>query len=146
MTYADHPMALQLRAMNSPGPDASRMARAAILASRARPDPAECVQFCTDSCRLRWKNSRQSRRAERAVTSIIPFIGNAVFEPADIKMMSDAYDNAIEDVYAFGRPNKVVRGIVAGRIISLAKGGERNPDRLREGAFAACGFNPAGVR
>jgi hypothetical protein len=75
------------------------------------------------------------------MTSIIPFISNAVFEPADIKTMSDAYDNAIEDVCAFGHPNKIVRGIIAGRIISLAKGGERDPDRLREEAFAACGFN-----
>ena len=75
------------------------------------------------------------------MTSIVPFIGNAVFEPADIKTMSDAYDKAIEDVYGFGHPNKIVGEIIAGRIISLTKGGERDPDRLRERALAACGFN-----
>lgn len=73
--------------------------------------------------------------------SIVPFISNAVFEPSDIKMMSDAYDKAIEHVYGFGHPNKIVGEIIAARIISLTKGGERDPDRLRERAIAACGFN-----
>lgn len=76
------------------------------------------------------------------MTSIVPFISNAVFEPADIKTMSDAYDKAIEDVYGFGHPNRIVGEIIAARIISLTKGGERDPDRLRERALAACGFNP----
>jgi hypothetical protein len=30
------------------------------------------------------------------MSSIVPFISNAVFEPADIKVMSDAYSKAIE--------------------------------------------------
>lgn len=38
------------------------------------------------------------------MTSIVPFISNAVFEPADIKLMSDAYSGAIEDIYAFVQP------------------------------------------
>ncbi len=75
------------------------------------------------------------------MTSIVPFISNAVFEPADIKMMSDAYDKAIEDVYGFGHPNKIVVEIIATRIITLAKDGERDPNRLRKRALAACGFN-----
>jgi hypothetical protein len=75
------------------------------------------------------------------MTSIVPFISNAVFEPADIKVMSDAYDKALEDVYGFGHPNKIVGKIIATRIIKLTKGGERDPKRLRERALAACGFN-----
>jgi hypothetical protein len=75
------------------------------------------------------------------MTSIIPFISNAVFEPADIKLMSDAYSGAIEDVYSFGHPNKIVGKIIARRIIALTNGGERDPDRLRERALATCGFN-----
>jgi hypothetical protein len=74
------------------------------------------------------------------MTSIIPFIGNAVFEPADIKLMSDAFRSAIEDVYEFGHPNKVVETIMATRIITLTHGGERDPKRLHERALAACGF------
>jgi hypothetical protein len=76
-----------------------------------------------------------------ALTSIIPFIGNAVFEPADIKLMSDAYNNAIEDVYGFGHPNKIVGKMIAARIIALTNGGERDPNRLRERALAVCGFS-----
>ena len=75
------------------------------------------------------------------MTSIVPFISNAVFEPAEIKTMSDAYDKAIEDVHGFGHPNRIEGEIIAARIISLTKGGERDPDRLRERAIAACGFN-----
>ena len=75
------------------------------------------------------------------MTSIVPFIGNWVFEPAEIWVMSDAYDMAMEDIYRFGHPNKIVEQIIATRIIDLAKGGERDPDRLRERALATCGFS-----
>jgi hypothetical protein len=75
-----------------------------------------------------------------AMASIVPFISNAVFEQDDIQVMSDAYDRAIEDIYSFGRPNKTVEAIIATRIITLTKGGERDPDRLCERALAACGF------
>ena len=74
------------------------------------------------------------------MTSIIPFISNAVFEPADIKLMSDAFNGAIEDVYDFGRPNRFVGKVIAARIIALTHRGERDPIRLREEALAACGF------
>jgi hypothetical protein len=77
---------------------------------------------------------------EEAMASIVPFISNAVFEQADIQVMSDAYNRAIEDIYSFGRPNKTVEAIIATRIITLTKGGERDPDRLCERALAACGF------
>ncbi len=77
---------------------------------------------------------------EGLMASIVPFIRDAVFEPADIKLMSDAYDKAIEDVCGFGHPNKIVGKIIATRIITLTNGGERDPKRLRERALAACGF------
>jgi hypothetical protein len=79
------------------------------------------------------------------MTSIIPFISNGVFEPADINMMSDAYSKAIENIHGFGRPNRIVREIIAARIIKLTQGGERDPDRLCERALTACGFNSAPV-
>jgi len=75
------------------------------------------------------------------MASIIPFIGNGVFEPADIEVMSEAYNMAMKDIYCFGRPNKIVVEIIAARIINLVKGGERDPDRLRGRALAACRFN-----
>jgi hypothetical protein len=79
------------------------------------------------------------------MTSIIPFISNAVFEPADIKVMSDAYGKAIENIHGFGRPNRIVGEIIASRIITLMQGGERDPDRLCERALTACGFSPERV-
>jgi hypothetical protein len=75
------------------------------------------------------------------MTSIIPFISNAVFESADIKVMSDAYSKAIENIYGFGHPNRIVGEIIAARIITLAQGGERDADRLCKRALAACGFS-----
>jgi hypothetical protein len=78
---------------------------------------------------------------EGAVTSIVQFISGPIFDAADVQLMSDAYDKAIEDVYSFGRPNAIVEAIMATRIINLTKGGERDSNRLREKALAACGFN-----
>ena len=63
------------------------------------------------------------------MTSIVSFISDAVFEPADLKLMSDAYNKAIEAIYGFGRPNKIVEKIIATRIITLTHGGKRDPDR-----------------
>jgi hypothetical protein len=74
------------------------------------------------------------------MTSIIPFIGNAVFELADIKVMSHAYSKAIENIHGFGHPNRVVGEMIATTIITLTQGGERDPDRLCKRALAACGF------
>jgi hypothetical protein len=76
-----------------------------------------------------------------AMTSIVPFIGNGVFESADIKVMSVAYGKAIESIYGFGHPNRIVGEIIATRIVTLTRGGERDPDRLCERALAACGFS-----
>jgi hypothetical protein len=74
------------------------------------------------------------------MNSIVPFVSSGVFEPADIKVMSDAYDKAMEDISCFGRPNKILLAMIATRIINLTKAGERDPDRLRERALAVCGF------
>jgi predicted Zn-dependent protease len=79
------------------------------------------------------------------MTSILPFVSNGVFESADLKLMSDAYSKAIENIHGFGRPNRIVGEIIAGRIIALTQGGERDPDRLCARALAACGFSPAAV-
>jgi hypothetical protein len=80
---------------------------------------------------------------EGDVNSIVPFVSSGVFEPADVKMMSDAYDRAMEDISCFGRPNKILLTMIATRIINLTKAGERDPDRLRERALAVCGFKLA---
>jgi hypothetical protein len=75
------------------------------------------------------------------MTSIIPFISKGMFVPADIKVMSDAYSKAIENIQGFGRPNRIVGEFIATRIKTLTQDGERDPDRLCERALAACGFS-----
>ena len=74
--------------------------------------------------------------------SIIPFVSSGIFEPADIEVMSDAYDKAVDDIHFFGRPNKIVLAMIASRIIILTRAGERDPHRLCERALAICGFKP----
>jgi hypothetical protein len=89
------------------------------------------------------ENVERAGATGAAMTSIVPFISNAVFEPADIRLMSDAYSRALEDVYGFGHPNKVVEKLIAAGIMTLTRGGERDPERLCERALAVCGFKPA---
>ena len=80
------------------------------------------------------------------MSSIIPFLGNDIFEPTVIKIMSDAYNNAMDDIYGFGHPNKIVGQLIAARIIELTKSGECDTDRLCGKALAACGFSQACAR
>jgi hypothetical protein len=47
-----------------------------------------------------------ARLAERVMASIVPFISSGVFESADIKVMSDAYSKAIENIFGFRTSNK----------------------------------------
>ena len=56
---------------------------------------------------------------EEAMASIVPFIGNALFEHAHIQGISDAYNRAIKDIYRFEQPNNTVETIIATRIITL---------------------------
>jgi hypothetical protein len=59
-----------------------------------------------------------------------PFISPGVFGPEAIAGMSDAYDAAL-----ISQPNAVPETI-AGRIISAATFGERNPIRLQAAGLA----------
>jgi hypothetical protein len=42
---------------------------------------------------------------------------------------------AMDDIYGFGHPKKIVQEIIAARIIKITKGGKRDPHRLRERAL-----------
>jgi hypothetical protein len=57
------------------------------------------------------------------------------FEPADIKVMSDAYNKAMDDICGFAHPKKIVREIIATWIIKITNGDKRDPHRLRERAL-----------
>jgi hypothetical protein len=69
---------------------------------------------------------------------IVQFFRDASFDPETVKVLCDAYDKASRSLHDNGQPD-IVKEVIARRIISLAKKGERNPDRLCAGALAALG-------
>ncbi|HMF21979.1 MAG TPA: hypothetical protein VKG24_07610 [Pseudolabrys sp.] len=70
--------------------------------------------------------------------AIIELFRSAAFDPETVKTLCDAYDKARKSLHDTGQP-PIVNEIIAARIIALAKAGERNPDRLCEGALVALG-------
>ena len=60
------------------------------------------------------------------------------FDPETVKTLCAAYDKACKSLHDTGQPD-IVSEIIAQRIISLAKQGERDADRLCEGALSALG-------
>jgi hypothetical protein len=66
------------------------------------------------------------------------FFHNSAFDPETVKSLCDAYDKACRSLHDNGQP-KIVSEVIALRIISLAKEGERDPDRLCAGALTALG-------
>ena len=65
---------------------------------------------------------------------IRPFTPSGVFEPEVIAAMSEAFEAACNEVDQAGQA-KVAREVIAARIIAAARGGERDPVRLREAAL-----------
>ena len=63
------------------------------------------------------------------------FYGTA-FDPETVKALCDAYDRACASLQDNGRPD-IVNEVIAERIITLAKQGERDPDELCQGALVA---------
>jgi hypothetical protein len=66
------------------------------------------------------------------MAAILPFIrgGDGVFDPKDIIAMSMALDGICKELNL--RDDGSAREVIAGRIIDLAKIGERSPTRLRD--------------
>jgi len=69
--------------------------------------------------------------------AILPFLRESVFEQNDITAMSMALDDVCQ---ILNLPNgNPAREVIAERIISLARNGERSPTRLRDRALAGSG-------
>lgn len=62
----------------------------------------------------------------------------AAFDPEEVKILCAAYDMARRSLHDTGQPDLVTE-IIAGKIISLARAGERDPAKLCEGALVALG-------
>jgi hypothetical protein len=70
------------------------------------------------------------------VSRIIDFIQpSAAFDPEAISVMGDAYERAIKSLEA-SAPNDV-REVIAARIISMARAGERDPRKLCDESITA---------
>jgi hypothetical protein len=63
---------------------------------------------------------------------------DTAFRPDEIRILCDAYARACKSLHDKGQP-AIVSEIIAQRIIALASNGERNPDKLSEGALTALG-------
>ena len=66
---------------------------------------------------------------------------DTAFQPDEIKVLCDAYARACKSLHDKGQP-PIVNEIIAQRIIALASRGERDPDKLSEGALSALGKRP----
>jgi hypothetical protein len=65
--------------------------------------------------------------------SIRSFVTPGVFDPETLAAMDEAFDAAFAALDDIGQP-KIVREVIAQRIIEAAKRGERDPGRLVEAA------------
>ena len=73
---------------------------------------------------------------------IRPFFKDATFDPEHVKAMGKAFDSIIRGLRDRGQ-SRVVREVIAERIVALAKTGERDPDKLCERAKDALGIGPS---
>jgi hypothetical protein len=71
---------------------------------------------------------------EQPMASVLPFMPGAVFDPDAIHIMGEAFDAAFRSLNDPGQP-KIVREVIAKRIIEAARMGERNRDKLCEQAL-----------
>jgi hypothetical protein len=66
---------------------------------------------------------------------IRPFIGDASFTPEQVMALNDAFNSALAELNLTDRQDPLAE-IVAKKIIEIARGGERDPERLRELALS----------
>ena len=60
---------------------------------------------------------------------IRPFLKDATFDPEHVTAMGKAFDSVIRELHDRGQ-SRIVREVIAERIISFAKSGERDADQL----------------
>jgi hypothetical protein len=64
------------------------------------------------------------------------YLEGAVFGPDDLKVMTAAFEAALLKLGLSNRQDRVTE-LVARKVISLAKQGERDPERLCDGAVSS---------
>jgi hypothetical protein len=76
------------------------------------------------------------------MSNVVNLFQSTAFDPETVKILCDAYDKARASMRDAGQP-QVVHEVMAQRIISLAKQGERDPKRLTAAALAGLGDRAA---
>jgi hypothetical protein len=76
------------------------------------------------------------------MADILHLFKTGAFDPETVKTLCEAYDKCRKALHDTGQP-EIVKEVLALRIIALAKQGERDPERLCDGALAALGDKPA---
>jgi hypothetical protein len=74
------------------------------------------------------------------VAAAVPFLEGAVFDPTATHAMGEAFDCACRLLHDIGELDNALKQVIAKRIIEVARGGERNPNKLCEHALQALGF------
>jgi hypothetical protein len=97
---------------------------------------------------FRFTPANLTRRplGDRSVPHVLNLLRSAGFDSETVRIICEAYVSARKPLNDVRKPDRV-NEIIALRILSLAKKGERDPDRLRRGALAALpsmfAFGPA---
>jgi hypothetical protein len=89
----------------------------------------------------RLTNSTGRGQPRCPVNGVLELLRGAGFDPEAIEIIYEAYVKTRRTVCDIGKPDPV-NEIIALRILSLAKQGERDPDRLRAGALATLPVQP----
>ncbi|MGA6940160.1 MAG: hypothetical protein WB041_33010, partial [Pseudolabrys sp.] len=99
------------------------------------------LPFCT-AARLERLKDPQGPVGSSVMGKIVRnLFYDTAFDPETVKALCDAYDRACTSLHDRGQPD-IVNEVIAERIISLAKKGERDPDKLCEGALVALSGTP----
>jgi hypothetical protein len=72
------------------------------------------------------------------MSTIVALFERADFDPETIEILATAYEKARKSLHDKGQP-LLVQEVIAGRIISAARTGLRDPDKLCEMALTALG-------
>jgi hypothetical protein len=75
------------------------------------------------------------------MTRIVPFFQDDAFDPDALRVMSLALEEACRELRVDG--DQHAREAMAVRILELARHGERDPERLRDGALRGAGATPS---
>jgi hypothetical protein len=72
------------------------------------------------------------------MTNVVHLFRATSFDPETVKLLCEAYDKAMASLHDAGQP-QIVHEVIAQRIITDAKQGERDVDRLCANALMGLG-------